>query len=384
MIVELECCGFNPTLIKVIADVKAKISICENKILIESSNEHIGCLTIKNKSIYSTKWCYLNIFNPIHYLVQYKLKNDDIYFYDDGFLWVDDEKNLQEALMNTKKVFYRSAISLFICFVLCLSLLSCNHYDDIVFDFYQDTDNGEYNEITIDFGKNNSGIYFIEEGYGIWSYMGEKQLFDFDYVPKTQGGGSLMIYVATPRSYYESMVERNDGLASFYKGKMVFSGHCEFSDDGTVATISPDNIYINELFIDPNHTVVMTKKSISDDEIIPFDSALNDMNFVPNKYIDYTSDRDGWKFSCELANLWVDSSTMTGEWNTNGSIIPIRMYLHETVPYVEIYDTSGSSEKLILKSYATMADEYSIELVAPEGTVFYTTPSSPVIVTKTN
>ncbi len=94
MIVELECCGFNPALIKVIADVKAKISICENKILIESSNEHIGCLTIKNKSIYSTKWCYLNIFNPIHYLVQYKLKNDDIYFYDDGFLWVNiDIKN---------------------------------------------------------------------------------------------------------------------------------------------------------------------------------------------------------------------------------------------------------------------------------------------------
>lgn len=94
MIVELECCGFNPILIKVIADVKAKISICENKILIESSNEHIGCLTIKNKSIYNTRWCYLNILNPIHYLVQYKLKNDDIYFYDDGFLWVDiDIKN---------------------------------------------------------------------------------------------------------------------------------------------------------------------------------------------------------------------------------------------------------------------------------------------------
>lgn len=94
MIIELECCGFNPTLIKVIADVKAKISICENKILIESSNEHIGCLTIKNKSIYNSRWCYLNIFNPIHYLVQYKLKNDDIYFYDDGFLWVDiDIKN---------------------------------------------------------------------------------------------------------------------------------------------------------------------------------------------------------------------------------------------------------------------------------------------------
>ena len=94
MIVELECCGFNPTLIKVIADVNTKISICETKIHIESSNEHIGCLTIKNKSIYDTRWCYLNILNPIHYLVQYQLKNDEIYFYDDGFLWVDiDIKN---------------------------------------------------------------------------------------------------------------------------------------------------------------------------------------------------------------------------------------------------------------------------------------------------
>lgn len=138
------------------------------------------------------------------------------------------------------------------------------------------------------------------------------------------------------------------------------------------------------MFIDPEHTVVMTKTSIPDDDIISFDVALNVMSFVPDAYINYTSNRIGWKFSCELANLWVDGSTMTGEWNTNGSIIPIRMYLHETVPYVEIYDTSGSSEKLILKSYATMADENSIELVAPEGIVFYTKPPSPVIVTKTN
>ena len=193
-----------------------------------------------------------------------------------------------------------------------------------------------------------------------------------------------MIFIATQQSYYKSIIQQNNGFASFYKGKMVFSGSCEFSDNGTVATISPDEIYTNEMFIDPEHTVVMTKTSIPDDDIISFDVALNDMSFVPDAYINYTSNRIGWKFSCELANLWVDGSTMTGEWNTNGSIIPIRMYFHETVPYVEIYDISGSSEKLILKSYATMADENSIELVAPEGIVFYTKPPSPVIVTKTN
>lgn len=103
MKIELECCGLKPSLIKVVADVKTKISICKNKILIESSNEHIGCLTIKSKSIYNNRWCYLNIFNPIHYLVQYKLKNDNIYFYDNGFIWVDiDIKNTYTSDLRIK------------------------------------------------------------------------------------------------------------------------------------------------------------------------------------------------------------------------------------------------------------------------------------------
>ena len=254
----------------------------------------------------------------------------------------------------------------------------------MVLNFYKDTSSNRFNAIEIYLGNDHSAIYFINEQYGVWLNKGEKQLFDFDYVPEVQGGGALMIYVATQQSYYESMVERNDGLASFYNGKMVFSGSCEFSDNGTVATISPDKIYTNEMFIDPEHTVVMTKTSIPDDNIIPFDTVLSDMDFVPDTYTNYTSNRAGCKFSCELANLWIDGSTMIGEWNTNGSVVPVRMYLHEKVPYVEIYDISGSSEKLILQSYATVVDEASIELVAPVGTVFYTTPASPVIVTKTN
>lgn len=274
-------------------------------------------------------------------------------------------------------------IFLTICIVLCSSLTSCKKYDDIMLNFYRDTSDDKFNAIEIDLGNNNSAIYFINERYGIWLNEGDKQLFDFDYVPETQGGGALMIYVATQQSYYESMVQRNDGLASFYNGKMVFSGSCEFSNNETVATISPDKIYVNEMYIDPEHTVVMTKTSIPDEDIVAFEIALDNMNFVPDTYIDYVSDRNSWKFSCELGNLWVDGSTMTGEWNTNGSIIPIRMDLHEKVPYVEIYDISESSEKLILKSYATVVDESSIELVAPEGIVFYTTPTSPVIITKT-
>ena len=286
--------------------------------------------------------------------------------------------------MKYSKRRFGTVIFLTVCIVLSLSLTSCKKYDDMVLNFYKDTSSNRFNAIEIYLGNDHSAIYFINEQYGVWLNKGEKQLFDFDYVPEVQGGGALMIYVATQQSYYESMVERNDGLASFYNGKMVFSGSCEFSDNGTVATISPDKIYTNEMFIDTEHTVVMTKTSIPDDNIIPFDTVLSDMDFVPDTYTNYTSNRAGCKFSCELANLWIDGSTMIGEWNTNGSVVPVRMYLHEKVPYVEIYDISGSSEKLILQSYATVVDEASIELVAPVGTVFYTTHASPVIVTKTN
>ena len=284
-----------------------------------------------------------------------------------------------------KKTFAGILTTTLIVTLLCTLLSSCEKsYDSKVCNFYQDNCDKRFNAIEIHLGFDNKAVYYIDEHYGVWSNLNGIYLFGFDYVPETQRGGQLMIKVITEQSYYESMVQRNNGLASFCNGKLVFSGSCKFSDNDTVATISPDKIYTNEMFIDPEHTVVMTKTSIPDEDIVPLDAAVNDMNFVPDTYIDYTSDRDGWKFSCELANLWVDGSTMTGEWNTNGSIIPIRMDLHEKVPYVEIYDISGSSEKLILKSYATVVDEYSIELVAPEGPVFYTTPTSPVIVTKTN
>ena len=277
-----------------------------------------------------------------------------------------------------------SFLLLCLCVCLCLSLTACKDYDAIVFNFYRNTCGDAYNAIELNLGENNFGIYYIEEEYGIWHLNNDKYLFDFDYVPRAHRGGELMIFIATQQSYYKSIIQQNNGFASFYRGKMVFSGSCEFSDNETVATISPDRIYINEMFIDPNHTVVMTKTSIPDEDIVPFDIVLDDMNFVPDTYMNYTSDRNGWKFSCKLANLWVDGSTMTGEWSTNGSIIPIRMDLHEKVPYVEIYDISGPSEKLILKSYANVIDEASIELVDSEGTVFYTASTSPVIVTKTN
>ena len=270
------------------------------------------------------------------------------------------------------------------CFCLCFSLVGCGRkYDDIAEDFYTDTRNGEYNVIQLDFGDHNSGIYFIEEGYGIWSNNGEKHLFDFWYVPETQGGGDFRINIATQQSYYKSVVYQYDGIASCYHGEFVFSGSCVFSDDETVATVSPDKLYTNEMSIDSNYTVVMTKTHISKEDVVPFETALEEMHYVPDEYFDFIANREQAKYSCDAANFWVDGATMTGEWNTNGTIVPIRMQLNDKVPYFEIFDISGETEKSILKAYADVSDATTLKLTDIEGCIFYTKPTVSVFLTKT-
>ncbi len=284
--------------------------------------------------------------------------------------------------MSAYKCIFRNTYLLLLCFILCLSLFGCTDYDDKVLKFYHDTESGAYNAIKFDFGDNNSGIYYIHEGYGVWSYNESKYLFDFDYYSKKHGGGQLMICVATKQSYYESIVQQNNGFASFYYGKTVFSGKCEFSNDGTVATISPDHLGINEMFIDSDRTVTLLKTSVYDSDSVPLDVAFDNMNYVPDSYLSFLVSKDCTRLLCETVDLWVDASTMTGECNMNGSIIPVRMAFNKRVPYVEVYDVSGSSEKILFKSYANVIDESTIELVEPKGELFYTIPSSPVTIKK--
>ena len=108
---------------------------------------------------------------------------------------------------NTKS-YYRRFLSLFLILITLFSLMSCTDYDDIIYDFYMDTSDGEYNAIKLEFGENNYGIYYIEKNYGIWSLNENKNLFGFEYKPRTQRGGTLDINIATKYSYYQSIVEQ--------------------------------------------------------------------------------------------------------------------------------------------------------------------------------
>ena len=288
--------------------------------------------------------------------------------------------------MHIRKMLFRNTLLFILCSVLCLSLFGCEKsYDDKVKDFFYKCDSdGQFNAITIEFGEDINGVYYIDGNYGVILDHGSKYLFHFFYTPRKQRGGCIELYIATDLSYYQFIAQQDHILNAFYYGELVFCGGCEFSDNETVVTIPLDEIYVNEMSIDPDYTVVMTKTSIPEEDIVPVEVALDNMNFVPDSYFAFLKDPDTSRFSCEIANLWIDGSTMTGEWSTDGSVIPIRMKLNEKVPYVEIYDTSITPEKPILKAYARSIDESSIELVDINGDIFYSTPSVSVFITKTN
>ena len=127
----------------------------------------------------------------------------------------------------------------------------------------------------------------------------------------------------------------------------------------------------------------MTKVKIPTEEIVSFETALEEMHYVPDEYFDFIANREQAKYSCDAANFWVDGATMTGEWNTNGTIVPIRMQLNDKVPYFEIFDISGKTEKSILKAYADVSDATTLKLTDIEGCIFYTKPTVSVFLTKT-
>lgn len=282
------------------------------------------------------------------------------------------------------KKFILCILSISLIAALCLSLSGCEDPEhNIIDNFMYGTDGGKYNAIKIELGDGKEAIYFIDENYGIWN--DDKETFMF-YISLTEPRGKryVEIFKYSPLAYFKARVECPSLTVVRSEEDEIFYGYPTVSDNGLVATFLPDNTYVNKLSSQSEATVTMTKIKLPSNEITPHDIAIDNMKFIPDAYFDFVSGKSSSQYLCEIANLWIDGSTMTGEWNTNGSIIPIRMNIHGEVPYIEIYDISGSSEKLILKSYANVIDNSSIELIDPEGEIFYTTPPTPVIITKTS
>ena len=269
------------------------------------------------------------------------------------------------------------------CVALLFSMSGCENIDQKIYDFYLDTCDGKYNAIQFDLEAPNTATYYIEERYGIFSDGKTQELFAFDHISVKHGGGeNIRMYIATKQSYYRSVAEPGHGSASMYHGEMGFNGSCEISPDGTTAKVSIDGLHSDKIPPEPGQTLTMTKTKIPDDDVIPFETALQNQHYVPDTYFDFLADRSGMQYICEMANLRIDASTMTGEWITNGAVIPIRLELSDKVPYLCIRDTRDGQDEVILTAYGNMPDDTAMELYEITGKVFYAIPTEPVILKK--
>lgn len=74
-------------------------------------------------------------------------------------------------------------LTLTMILMLCSSLFGCEKsYDDKFYDFFYKCDSdGQFNAITIEFGEDINGVYYIDGNYGVILDHGSKYLFHFFY-----------------------------------------------------------------------------------------------------------------------------------------------------------------------------------------------------------
>ncbi len=277
------------------------------------------------------------------------------------------------------------AYALLLCTVLPL-FAGCESTDDRLHEFIYGTDDGKYNAIEMTIDEDNFLVWYMDLRYGLWTRDGERSMIVLDYIPATQGGGELEIFQVTKMDYYRSVTA---GYEVPSAGTVIFSGggfsfpDITLSEDGRIVTFPPEKIYYNELFDDPMRTVVMEKVLLPAEEIPTAADLIAAMQFVPAVYLDFATPTEGARFACDTVGFWADATTGIGEWITNGTAVPIRLTVSDKVPYMEIYDIGGDTEKRILAAYATPVDADTLEITAIEqNDMLYTTPAEPLILQK--
>ena len=282
-----------------------------------------------------------------------------------------------------------------ICFLLSM-LSSCRAGDaDKWYAFQQDQHDDQYNEqynaIIIEFEESNVITFFLEEQYGIWEKNGHQQLIQLNLMETLStagpiGEGYLQINLITPQTYCWSVIYGR-GAGSAAIGEAVFSSHTDtitYSDNGSVATITPNERTKNKITESSQEPITMRKVLLPAEQVFSFEQKIDELNFVPNEYYEFLNAKSGEKYVFEAANIWVDAVTKIGKLENGSLIIPVKMEFSEKVPYVKIYDISGSVEKCIFDAYVTCekADSLKIE-IAVENEIFYANPLGTTILKTT-
>ena len=161
-----------------------------------------------------------------------------------------------------------------ICFLLSM-LSSCRAGDaDKWYAFQQDQYNGQYNAIIIEFEESNVITFFLEEQYGIWEKNGHQQLIQLNLMETLStagpiGEGYLQINLITPQTYCWSVIYGR-GAGSAAIGEAVFSSHTDtitYSDNGSVATITPNERTKNKITESSQEPITMRKVLLPADQV---------------------------------------------------------------------------------------------------------------------
>ncbi len=262
---------------------------------------------------------------------------------------------------------YKILAAALLCCMLLGAFVACNkEIEDLNTFLYTDAD-GKYNAIVIDFGEDGKVTHYIGEKHGIWEKDDERKLVILGYdelfgvVENVSGDADFYIAVATPDSYRYSIVENYPLVdhASELGADCVFvtdTSTIKYSDDGATATITPNDMTLYYLGEDagdpPSGSFTMTKVLLPEEDIIPFDTLVDEMELVPKEYYEFIKLEAGVQYHCDEGNFAIDGETMTGLWsNPDDEKLSIRMEFNKEVPYIDVYDTTGENEVIIFSAY---------------------------------
>ncbi len=286
--------------------------------------------------------------------------------------------------------------SVLLCFLACVavcSLVGCRlgKEADAWLAFMTDTQDGAYNAILMEWEENNKITFFMGEDYGLWEKDGKREIVSFYFweQPSTSGPtgyGDMYIYLITPEYYYYATAHNSYVAAlgvnpEYDGGKRLFDaagGNIAYSEDGSTATVSEGSFGEGVVSTSPS-TVTMSKVRLPDEELVSLVTAIEEQHFVNDAYFEFIKTAEGDKFVLEEVDLWVDATTMVGEWTSGGKTLPVRLHLSDKVPYLAIYDLSNDREKLIFSGYGsahnTVQNGSALPITHVEAyEMFYTRP----------
>lgn len=112
-------------------------------------------------------------------------------------------------------------------------------------------------------------------------------------------------------------------------------------------------------------------------------------SYISEAWTEFASvDREkGTRFVCNEQNFFYDAGLCEGEWNVNGTKIPIRIEFKEDRPCMEIYDTRYDTrgDRLILTAEGyEIIDENTIKFNNLTGNMFYSDTVKSITIIKEN